>query len=132
VSASSNVDIVKQGYAAFGQGDVPGILALNDANTEWTLPGASLVPWAGIYRGHDELQKFFTLLAEAVDFEAFEPRQFLGDGDTVVVIGYEKGRVKASGKAFESHWVHVHTLSGGKTTHFFEYTDTAAVAAACR
>lgn len=132
MSGSSNIDIVKQGYAAFGQGDIPGILALNDASTEWTLPGASHVPWAGTFRGHDELQKFFAVLATSVEFEAFEPRQFLGDGDTVVVLGYEKGRVKETGKAFELHWVHVHTLSGGKTTHFLEYTDTAAVAEACR
>ena len=81
MSGSSNIDIVKQGYAAFGQGDVPGIL---------------------------------------------------GDGNTVVVLGYEKARVKETGKMFESHWVHVHTLSGGKTTHFLEYTDTAAAAEACR
>jgi ketosteroid isomerase-like protein len=124
------LEIVKAGYAAFGRGDVPGILEVMDSGVEWTIPAMDGVSWSGTFKGHDGLQKFFTTLAQETEFEIFEPRSFTSEGDTVSVQGYEKVRSKRTGKTYESDWVQVFKLSGGKVTHFREYTDTAKVTAA--
>ncbi len=41
-------------------------------------------------------------------------------------------RVKATGRSYETDWVHVFTLREGAVAEFREYADTAAVAEAFR
>jgi ketosteroid isomerase-like protein len=90
------------------------------------------VPWAGSFRGHDGVGTFFSALGSSVDFETFEPQAFFTQGDCVVVLGTERARVKRTGKPFANAWAHAFTLAGGKVVKFHEYSDSAAVAAACR
>src|SRR5687768_1213752 len=52
MSEQENVDVVKQGYEAFGRGDIPGLLMQLDANVTWVTPGPSELPTAGDRRGH--------------------------------------------------------------------------------
>lgn len=71
-------------------------------------------------------------MAGSVDIVEFQPLQFIAQGDTVVVLGREKVKVKATGKTFETHWAHAFTVKGGKIAKVQEYTDTATIAAAFR
>jgi uncharacterized protein len=72
------------------------------------------------------------VLGESVEFEQFEPQEYIAQGDKVVVLGHERQRVKATGEVVEDDWAMVFTLRGGKITKFRNYEDTAAVAAAHR
>ncbi len=45
----------------------------------------------------------------------------------MVVLGYDRGRVKATGHSFAEEWAHALTLREGKVTRFQAYNDTAAV-----
>ncbi len=102
---------------------------LND-DVVWALQGPTTIPYAGVHRGHKGIEEFFSLVEEALEFEQFEPREIVAQGDTVVVVGYERSLVKPTGRTFEQEWVHVYTLRDGKIAmgRFFE--DTAAEAAA--
>jgi uncharacterized protein len=126
MSEKMNADVVQQGYAAFGSGDIPGLLDLLTDDVEWSLQGPSVIPWAGTRHGREGVAEFFSLLGETLEFEQFEPREFVAQGDTVVVLGYERSVVKPTGRAFEQEWAHVYTLRDGKiaTGRFIE--DTAA------
>ena len=42
MSTQENVQVVKDGYAAFSRGDIPGLLALLAEDVEWHIPGAGL------------------------------------------------------------------------------------------
>jgi ketosteroid isomerase-like protein len=128
MSASDNTKVVQEAYAAFGGGDIPGLLAKLDENVEWTYPAHPAIPWAGEFKGHDGVLKFVGAIGESVDFLAFEPRTFIAEGDKVVVLGYQKMRNKASGEEWDATWAHVFTLKDGRVTSFREYPDTAAVA----
>ena len=128
----SNLEIVEEGYAAFGRGDIPALLDLMDANVLWDVAGPTEMPWAGSFRGHAGLQEFFGTLDAELDIETFEPRTFVADGDKVVVLGFEKARSKHTGRTYEAHWAHAFTLSGGVVTSFREFTDTAAAVGVCR
>ncbi len=132
MTESDNTKVVQDAYAAFGSGDMPGMLALLTEDVQWDHAGPSDIPWAGSFRGHDGVGKFFTAIGENCDFLAFEPQTFLADQDRVVVLGSERIKLKANGREWETPWCHVFTVKDGKVTAFREYTDTAAIAAVFR
>jgi hypothetical protein len=59
-----------------------------------------------------------------------EPREFVAQGDRVLVVGFSKGRVKATNRTFEDHWIFAMTVQNGKVTNIREYIDTLALARA--
>jgi ketosteroid isomerase-like protein len=133
MSEQENVAAVQRVFEAFGRGDVESFLGCLSDDVEWVLSAVEgVVPYAGTFRGRDGVLRFLQAIGGAVEFEAFEPREFLAEGDTVAVVGFERGRVRATGKTFDNPWVLVFRLSGGKVTHFQSYEDTHAVAEAFR
>ena len=127
---SANVRIVQDAYAAFGRSDVSGILAACTDDIDWQFYGPSELPMAGPRRGKNEVGKFFEQVAAAWNFERFEPRQFIEQGDTVIALGWYSGRSKQADRPFGCEWAHVFTLRGGKVARFREYSDTANLIAA--
>lgn len=124
------LEIVQSIYAAFGKGDIPALLGTLADDIEWTFPGPKQIPFAGVKKGRAQVQEFFAQVMGSVDILEFQPLQFVAQGDTVVVLGREKVKVKATGKTFETRWAHAHTVKGGKVATMREHTDTAAIAAA--
>ena len=127
--SQANIDIAKSSYAAFGRGDIPAILAVLDPNVEWTTPGKG-VPTEGTRRGPAEVARFFETVGSTWTFTAFEPREYVASGDTVVAIGSYAATARATGKPMTSDWVMVWKFRNGKLAYFREYTDTQALAAA--
>lgn len=133
MTEQQNIEIVnKRGYEAFGQGDINGLLALCAENVEWVSSGPSEMPTAGIRRGHEQVAQFFTALDELFEFERFEPKQFIAQGEQVVVLGADTAKVKATGKVLTEEWAHAFTIRDGKIAAFREYIDTAEVVAELR
>jgi uncharacterized protein len=128
MSNHSNVEIVKQVYAAFGAGDLQTLLGLLGRDVDWSIPGSA--PWSGEGRGHEFVRRFFQTFGSIAALNAFQPRSFLADGDSVVVMGYEEGTVRETGRAWKSHFTHLFTLANGKVTAHREYADTEAIAKA--
>jgi len=131
---SQNLQTVQQAYAAFGRGDVEGILGLLDENIEWDgVKGTDgFAPHAGLRRGKAAVREFFTLVAQTSDFHRFEPREFIDGGDQIAVVGAYEATVKTTGGRVSCDWVMVFTFARGKITRFREFTDSAQVAAAYR
>jgi uncharacterized protein len=48
----------------------------------------------------------------------------VAEGDRVLVMGWERGRVKPTNRNYETHWVMAFALRNGKVAEFREYTDT--------
>ncbi len=126
MSEQTNVDVVQRMYAAVGGGDIPTVLDLLADDVEWVLQGPSVIPWAGTHRGREAVGEFFSMLGQNLDFEQFEPREFVAQGDTVVVLGYERSLVKPTGRTFEQEWAHVYKLRDGKIAQARFIEDTAA------
>ena len=59
-----------------------------------------------------------------------EPPEFVAQGDRVLVVGFATGRVKATNRTFDDHWVFAITVRNGKVTNIREYIDTLALARA--
>lgn len=124
----SNSDLIRSLYAAFGRGDVKTILDSLDPTIEWVSNGdGKIIPWGGRRGGVSGAASFFQSLADNLEFEAFEPREFFEDGETVIVVGRTRARVR-NGGVFDSDWTHIFSLKNGKLLRFREFYDTKSIA----
>jgi len=121
-----NTKLVQQGYQHFKSGNIPALLDMLSDNVEWVFPELKGVAVTGTRRGRKEVADFYAKLAETQETLSFEPREFVAQGDKVVVLGHYSFRVKATGKQFESDWAEVFTIKNGKIARFQEYANTAA------
>ena len=130
MSETRNTQIVKDAYAAFQRGDVPAILAVVDEKVEWDAVKGAGTPTAGLRHGRAAVGEFFAPVGASLNFQSFEPREYVAQGDNVVAIGHYKGTAKPSGGAFDADWVMVFTFRDGHIVRFREFTDSAALARA--
>ena len=130
MGTENNVQTVRDFFAAIGRGDKKGLLALVAEDIEWIIPGRDW-PLAGTYRGHAGLADLLETAARSIDTST-EPREFVAQGDRVLVVGFARGRIKATSKTFEDDWIFAITVQDGKLTSIREYVDTQALALAAQ
>src|SRR5579872_2339539 len=129
MSIEKNVEIVKNFLAALGRREKQDLLALSAEDIEWIIPGKDW-PLAGTHRGHLGVNNLVQKANETVETSFPEPPEFIAQGDRVLVVGFATGRIKATNKMFEDHWVFAITIRKGKVTNIREYVDTQALARA--
>lgn len=129
MSIEENIQVVKDFFAATGGGDRERVLALCATDIEWIIPGRDW-PLAGTRRGHAGLADLFQTHSETMETSFLEIREFVAQGDRVLVVGFAKGSMKATNKTWEDHWVFAITVRNGKLTSIREYVDTQALAQA--
>ena len=129
MSIEKNVEVVKNFLAALGRRDKQGLLALSAEDIEWIIPGEDW-PLAGTHRGHAGLADLLQKASDTLETSYPEPPEFVAQGDRVLVVGFAKGRIIATNKTFEDHWVFAITVRNGKLTKIREYIDTLALARA--
>jgi uncharacterized protein len=129
MSIQKNVQIVKDFFAAIGGGDRQGLLALCAEDIEWIIPGEDW-PLAGTHRGHAGLADLLQKASETVETSFMEHREYVAQGDRVLVIGVASGKIKATNKTWEDDWIFAITVRSGKVTNIREYVDTQALARA--
>lgn len=128
----ANADTVRALYAAFARNDIPAVLEGLSEDVEWTWYGPSELPFAGTWKGRESVAKWFGIIADTAEFRRWDPAEFefVAQGDTVVVRGYEEAIAKPTGRQFDVQWVQFMTIRDGKITRFRQFPDTAAVGAA--
>ena len=128
-----NIALVTSLYAAFGKGDTATIVAAMAADADWETVGrTSDFPTFGPRKGQPGVQEFFNLVGSNLEFSEFTPKDFYPVGDKVFVLGRYAMKVKKTGKAMTSDWVHIFTIADGKVKTFREFLDTARAADAYR
>lgn len=131
MSEHDNVQVVQQAFEAFGRGDIPALLALLTNDVVWdTIGPTGAIPWASRRRGPEQVGQFFSDLTGAVDFQQLQPREFIAQGDWVVVLGHSHYTIRANGRPLEQDWVMVLKLRDGKVAEYQYFEDTAATVAA--
>ena len=129
MSTEKNVQVVKDFFAAIGSGDKQRLLSLVTGDIEWIIPGEDW-PLAGTHRGHAGLNNLLQKANETLETSYPEPPEFIAQGDRVLVVGFARGRIKATNRTFEDRWVFAITSRNGKVTNIREYVDTQALARA--
>jgi steroid delta-isomerase-like uncharacterized protein len=127
---AQNLERVQATYAAFGRGDLDGILSGMHDDVVWESNYPAVVPFGGTYRGANGVRSFVGRVGESVEVLAFAPEKFVADGSRVIAVGREKVRVRGTGREYENAWVHVFELQGGRIATLTTFNDTGAVASA--
>jgi ketosteroid isomerase-like protein len=127
MAEAANTQLIKDAYAAFQRGDIAAILNSCDDNVEWqgVIGTEGVLPQSGLRRGKAQVGEFFKQVADTTDFKSFEPKEFIAQGDKVVVLGSYAANMKPSGQRYASDWVMVFTVRNGKVTGFREFSDSA-------
>jgi uncharacterized protein len=131
MSIQENVQIVKDVFAAVSAGEKQRLLALTAEDIEWIIPGEGW-PLAGTHRGHAGLADLLEKASEELETSFPQPPEFVTQGDRVLVVGFSKGKVKATNKTFEDNFVFAITVRNGKLTNIREYFDTQALVRAAQ
>jgi ketosteroid isomerase-like protein len=131
MNEQQNIKIIEGLYAAFGRGDVPGIVAQLTDDIRWVSHGESDVPWSGDFSGKHRVPEFFAAIFQSVDVQAFTPQEWIAQGDTIVSLGEFGCQVRATGKTSRSRWVFIWKLRNGKICSYEKF-DGPELAAAFR
>jgi len=119
-----NIALVQNAFADFLNGNIQGVINACSEDVEWGGYENDVTPISGMYHGKVGVARFFTLLAESVDYTLFDPREFFADGNNVFVKGRHEGRAKPTGKSFGHDFMMQFVIRNGKVTYFFAWTDT--------
>lgn len=125
---SQNTDTLREGYEAYGRGDLDAATESWSDDIRWENPEAPQLPNSGVTEGKDNVR---SLLMETPNYwESFSvtPDEFLEDGETVVVLGHTDAKGKETGKEVRVPFVHVWRFSDGTATEALLLTDTALAA----
>lgn len=125
----SNMDAVKNIYAAFAAGDIPTLLELFDPAIEWVAAENSPLADRSPYRGLNQVvEGVFTRIGLEFPGLAIQIDELLDAGNKVVMLGRYHGVRKSTGKEFHAQVAHIWTMTGGKASKFQQYLDTYQVA----
>lgn len=121
---------IQNAYAAFGRGDIAALLALMSDQVTWQFQGDRSAPYTARVAGKSQVAEWFGAVMQADDIQAFEPREFHTGPGHVTVLGWERTVARASGRPFDSQWVHLWQVEGGLITRFWGMLDSEAAAKA--
>ena len=114
MSEDANTETLRICYERFIEGDVPGLVEHFADDIDITIPEIENAPYGGILHGKSEAIEFLGLLAETEDITDYEPREFIVQGERVVVLGRGTATVRATGRHYSTEWVHVITIRNKK------------------
>lgn len=127
----SNLEIIRQHYAASDRGDLDGMLADLATDAQWTEMAG--FPYAGTYVGPQTVREgVFGRLMEEWDGYTFTLERLYDAGDAVVATGFYSGTYKRTGRTFRCRVCHLWELAGGRIRRFEQFCDTRLVAEAMR
>ena len=113
--------IVERMFSAFGRGDIDAILETVHPESHWTYIGANPRTTKAEFTGHDAVRKFFEGILKRLDISAFNMDEFIVEGNTVVIVGSETGKVRATGEHFHNEWSQKYVVQDKLIVKMVEY-----------
>ena len=132
MSEAANVQLIKELYDRLGKGDLETALGLMTDDVTFVVPGPPGIGAAGTWRGHNGVRECFARLREAQENQRTDVREFVAQGNTVVVLLHVIAKARSTGKRFESDLVHFFTLRDARISNLIDFFDTAALVDAYR
>lgn len=135
MTTNENVDVVKGFFAAFGRGDLEGIVGAFHPRAAIIAVRAGARAKGGLYgtfEGKEGAREFVSTLGALFETRAFDVREVIGAGDVVFASGSFEHLVKATGRTFRSDWALRCVVSEGTIAEYRFYEDSAAFVEASR
>ena len=81
MTEQEHVETVKEFCSAYQRGYLQGLVNTLSEEIEFIHPMSTEIwPWGGKLRGHDGIVQFGAGQAQVLDYEQFEPREFIAQG----------------------------------------------------
>ena len=127
---AGNVDVLKQGYEAYGSGDLDAALESWADDARWEGPNSEELPGGGTAEGKDAIKETLSKIAEVWESFSVTPDEYFEKGDDVVVLGHSEATSKETGNSVKQPFVHVVRMEGGKVKRIQLLADTYQTAQA--
>jgi len=124
---AANVWRVQESYRAIARGDFAAFFESLAEDVEMEFVGPPHAPFAGRWRGRDEAARAVRENFSQVDEQRPEIQTVVAQGDLVVVVAQERGRFRATGRSYETHWVQIFTFRDGKVARFRQICDNSSM-----
>ena len=118
--SQENVEIVKAFTSLFEAGDRDAWRDYFDPDVVWDT-SASTMPSAGIYHGHEGIERFFREWLGAWSDYKIEPSEYIDAGGSVVIVFRQSGIGRDSGVRTEREFFAVYDLSDSKVVRYRLY-----------
>jgi uncharacterized protein len=116
-----DVEILRAAYEALNRGDIPGTVAVLDADAEWHEH--SELPEADNYRGREVIQSFLESFLESWHDFRQEVEDLIAEDGKVLILLHMIGQGKGSGIRVEARYAHLWTMREGRGVRVDTYTD---------
>jgi ketosteroid isomerase-like protein len=118
--SQENVELVKEFTRLFAEGDREVWRDYFAPDVVWDTSSSSM-PSAGVFHGHEGMERFFRdWLGTWRDYE-IAAREFVDAGDSVVIVFRQRGTGRESGIAIERDFFGVYDLRGSKVVRYRQY-----------
>ena len=123
------IEAVQRVYAAFGRGDIDGVLAELVDEVDWASEATSdSAPWYGTYHGKDDIPRFVTALGTNVEMLEFTPLSLTSNETDVMATIRWTFRARPTGKTATMNLHHWWRFADGKIA-FYRGSDDSELTA---
>jgi ketosteroid isomerase-like protein len=116
--------IVDNMLEAFKAKSVDAVVATFSDDAELIYHGTQVMP-AAKFKGKEGARMFFEFNINALEVVHFTPKQFVEDGNTLIILGEEHFISKEDGTHLQNKWVQVYTVREGLITQMEEFATSA-------
>jgi ketosteroid isomerase-like protein len=128
---AENVRVIEEVFRSIARKDFDALGGLLADGVTFEIVGSG-GPMAARAEGRERVVEAARGNFAQIEDQRPEVLSVVAQGDTVVVVGKERGRFRATGREYEVHWMHQYRLEGGKVVRIIEMLDSAALLDAVR
>lgn len=121
-----NTDKLKQGYEAYGRGDLETAMQDWHDDVRWEGSESTRIPGNGVHEGKQAIAGSLQETVQAYDSFSVTPDEYIEDGDTVIALGHTEA--SKGDKNAKVPFVHIFRFEGDKVKRIQILTDTAVAA----
>jgi hypothetical protein len=124
---AENVRVIEEVFRAVARKDFDTLGDLLADDVTFEIIGSAGGPMAGRTEGRERVVEAARGNFAQLEGQRPEVLSVVAQGDTVVVVGRERGRFRPTGREYELHWMHQYKLAGGKVARILELLDSGAL-----
>ena len=122
----NNIEVIQEHDRAFREKDYDAFLRISTEDLEWVQNEG--FPGGATHKGASEVvERVFKANNNNWEGFAYEIKEFLDAGRSVIVIGMYTGRHRVSSKSMGAAAAHVYDLRDGKVCRFRMFADTKKI-----
>ena len=122
--------IIERFFRLLSSQGVDSALDLVTTDTVFEAQGPASIPIYGVYKGHDGVRQFVSILQEEFDTEKFEVRKSIENSEVAFAFGYMQHRVIKTDQVFCSEFALYCEIRNNQISAYKMFEDTAALVSA--